>query len=84
LDRVLQAGTYLAFAVLILSVGLMLLGLGMAARPEAFTALGLDDTGKSGLTVAFVAGAGAIGGAILSRVLDLLLRQSEDEHANLS
>jgi hypothetical protein len=80
--RVLQAGTYLAMVVLIASMGLMLLGLGMAARPESFAGLGLDDPGKSGLVVALVAGAGVIGGAVLGRILGLLLRQSEDENGS--
>jgi hypothetical protein len=84
MGRALQAGTYLAMAVLIGSVALLLLGLSMAARPESFMGLGLDDPGKTGLVVALMAGAGVVGGSVLNRILDLLLRQSQDENGSFS
>jgi len=72
MSRALRIGSYLAAALLGASLLLLLLGLGMAARPEAFAALGIQDTPKAGLAIALSAGIAAIGSTLLRRVLDLL------------
>lgn len=72
MDRALRTGGYLAAAMLGMSLLMLLVGLGMAARPEVFVALGLDDTAKVGLAVALTAGLGVLASTMLGRVLRLL------------
>jgi hypothetical protein len=68
----LRAGTYLVAVLLAVSVLVLLAGLGMAARPEAFAGFGLQDTAKTGMVLALVGGIGAMGAAALSRILMIL------------
>ncbi len=75
MSRTLHAGSYLAAALLGISLLLLLMGLGMSARPEIFAGLGLRDTAKAGLALALTAGIGVLGSAILGWVLNLLAEQ---------
>ncbi len=77
--RALQAGIYLAAALLAVSLVLLGGGLAMVARPEIFAGFGLPNTSKIGLEVALAAGIGAIASAVLGRILGLLLGNLIDE-----
>ena len=72
MGRVLQVASYLAAILLGISILMLLLGLGIAARPELFGMLGSYANPKVGLSLALSAGITAIGSALLSRVLILL------------
>ncbi len=72
MGRVLRAGNYIVAALLVVSLLMLLAGLAMAARPEAFSDLALRDTGKSGMVIALAGGVGTVASAVLGRVLELL------------
>lgn len=81
--RTLQAGTYLVAALLVTSLLMLLAGLGMAARPEAFEGLGLRDTDKTGMVVALVGGIGVIASAVLRWILDLIRGSLDDQDGSI-
>lgn len=76
---VLRAGGYLISVLIALSLLLLLVGLGMAARPESFISLGFRETAKTGMVIALIGGVGAIGGVLLNWVLKLLRSSLTDQ-----
>lgn len=78
--RVLQVGKYLATAPLGISLMLMMVGLGMAARPELFAWLGINATTRTGLALALAAGIVATVSAAFGRVLESLNTEAGDQN----
>ncbi len=74
----LQAGIYLAAALLAVSILLLVAGFAMVARPEAFGGLGLSNPSRTGLEIALMAGFGILAGAALGRILGLLQGNQEN------
>ena len=78
--RALQVGKYLATATLAASLMLLMVGLGMAARPELFAWLGVDATTRTGLAIALAAGIVATASAAFGRVLESLSTEAGDQN----
>lgn len=68
----LRAGTYLVAILMILSLLVLVAGLGMAARPEVFAGLGLRETAKIGMVIALGGGLGVMGSVLVNWVLNLV------------
>ncbi len=77
--RALRAGTYLLVLLLALSLLALVVGLGMAARPESFAGLGFGATAKTGMVIALIGGAGTIASALLNWMLDLFRATLADQ-----
>lgn len=76
--RALRAGSFLVALVTGVAVVTLLVGLVVSARPELAAALGIGISSRDGLAMALASGVVAIGGAVLSHVLNLLRDDSSD------
>ncbi|MGE5620629.1 MAG: hypothetical protein ACM3US_15385 [Sphingomonadaceae bacterium] len=78
--RALRVGVYLVALLLAASLILLLAGLAMAARPEAFEEFVPNDTSKTGMVVALAGGIGTIVSAALGWVLNLIRGSLGDQN----
>ncbi|GEM_PF-5315575 len=76
--RIVQSSIFLASALLGSCMLLLMVGLSMAARPDTFAGLGLEEVGKTGLAIALAAGVGAVLSTVLIRILQLIHDNMED------
>jgi hypothetical protein len=77
----LQVGSCAVAFLLALSILAVVVGLGMAARPESFAGLWSPDTAKAGMVLSLAGGSGILVSAILGRMIDLIRASLADRDA---